>query len=155
MVGFAAQRLMELAVETLTRAAAHGARDVDQPTQRWQTHAGAGELRIRKLRKGSYFLGFLEPRRMAEKARNLLAHAPWEGADAHRANAYPGALQNFRWKVAVRPAPALGRCMHSKRRQVTPRENSLPSAPHSGSVLRSEGSNVSIDSSRPHPIDEQ
>src|SRR6202008_403193 len=30
--------------------------------------AGAVELRIPKLRKGSYFPGFLEPRRMAEKA---------------------------------------------------------------------------------------
>lgn len=32
------------------------------------TRAGAVELRIPKLRKGSYFPGFLEPRRMAEKA---------------------------------------------------------------------------------------
>jgi hypothetical protein len=30
--------------------------------------AGTVELRIPKLRKGSYFPGFLEPRRMAEKA---------------------------------------------------------------------------------------
>ena len=30
--------------------------------------AGAVELRIPKLRKGPYFPGFLEPRRMAEKA---------------------------------------------------------------------------------------
>ncbi|MGY4183079.1 hypothetical protein ACVIHH_008370 [Bradyrhizobium sp. USDA 4518] len=34
----------------------------------WETRAGTVELRIRKLRKGSYFPGFLEPRRMAEKA---------------------------------------------------------------------------------------
>src|SRR4029453_4625244 len=34
----------------------------------WETRAGAVELRIPKLRKGSYFPGFLEPRRMAEKA---------------------------------------------------------------------------------------
>ena len=34
----------------------------------WQTRAGTVELRIPKLRKGSYFPGFLEPRRMAEKA---------------------------------------------------------------------------------------
>ena len=34
----------------------------------WETRAGAVELRIPKLRKGSYFSGFLEPRRMAEKA---------------------------------------------------------------------------------------
>ena len=34
----------------------------------WETRAGAVELRIPKLRKGSYFPGFLEPRRRAEKA---------------------------------------------------------------------------------------
>jgi putative transposase len=34
----------------------------------WETRAGAVELRIPELRKGSYFPGFLEPRRMAEKA---------------------------------------------------------------------------------------
>lgn len=33
-----------------------------------RTRAGTVELRIPKLRKGSYFPGFLEPRRMAEKA---------------------------------------------------------------------------------------
>ncbi|MES0015342.1 transposase, partial [Mesorhizobium sp. M0037] len=33
-----------------------------------ETRAGTVELRIPKLRKGSYFPGFLEPRRMAEKA---------------------------------------------------------------------------------------
>ncbi|MGJ5151535.1 IS256 family transposase [Bradyrhizobium sp. HKCCYLR1023] len=36
--------------------------------QTWETRAGTVELRIPKLRKGSYFPGFLEPRRMAEKA---------------------------------------------------------------------------------------
>ncbi|WP_292374283.1 transposase [Mesorhizobium sp.] len=34
----------------------------------WETRAGTVELRIPKLRKGSYFPSFQEPRRMAEKA---------------------------------------------------------------------------------------
>jgi putative transposase len=74
MVGFAAQRLMDLEVENLT-GAAHGERSPDRVNHRngyrdrdWQTRAGTVELRIPKLRKGSYFPAFLEPRRMAEKA---------------------------------------------------------------------------------------
>jgi len=74
MVGFAAQRLMELEVESLT-GAAHGERSAERINHRngyrdrvWETRAGAVELRIPKLRRSSYFPGFLEPRRMAEKA---------------------------------------------------------------------------------------
>src|SRR4051794_6945387 len=74
MIGFTAQRLMELEVETLT-GAAHGSRSADRLTHRngyrgreWDTRAGTVHLQIPKIRKGSYFPGFLEPRRMAEKA---------------------------------------------------------------------------------------
>ena len=38
------------------------------PDRDWQTRAGTVELRIPKLRRGSYFPAFLEPRRTAEKA---------------------------------------------------------------------------------------
>ncbi len=74
MIGFAAERLMALETETLC-GAAPGERSADRINQRngyrdrdWQTRAGTVELRIPKLRRGSYFPGFLEPRRMAEKA---------------------------------------------------------------------------------------
>ena len=74
MIGFTAERLMALEVEGLT-GAGHGERSADRITHRngyrdrsRETRAGTLELKIPKLRKGSYFPGFLEPRRMAEKA---------------------------------------------------------------------------------------
>jgi transposase-like protein len=74
MIGFAAERLMALETENLCNAAP-GERSADRQNQRngyrdrdWQTRVGTVELRIPKLRHGSYFPGFLEPRRMAEKA---------------------------------------------------------------------------------------
>ena len=87
MIGFAAQRLMELEVESLA-GAGYGEKSAERLVQRngyrdrdWETRAGTVELRIPKLRKGSYFPGFLEPRRMAEKAltadrRHLREGAP-------------------------------------------------------------------------------
>ena len=74
MIGFTAERLMALEVEGLT-GAAYGERTPDRLTHRngyrersWETRAGTVALKIPKLRKGSYFPGFLELRRMAEKA---------------------------------------------------------------------------------------
>src|SRR6201989_109464 len=74
MIGFAAQRLMALETDGLC-GAGHGEKSAERLAQRngyrdrdWETRAGTVELRIPKLRKGSYFPGFLEPRRMAEKA---------------------------------------------------------------------------------------
>jgi putative transposase len=74
MIGFAAERLMQIETEGLC-GAAPGERTADRRNQRngyrdrdWETRAGTVELRMPKLRRGSYFPAFLEPRRMAEKA---------------------------------------------------------------------------------------
>ena len=74
MLAFAAERIMETEVEALT-GAAKGERSPQREVQRngyrpraWDTRAGQLSLNIPKLRKGSYFPSFLEPRRTAEKA---------------------------------------------------------------------------------------
>ena len=74
MLHFIAQRLMDADVEGLC-GAPYGERAVPRENSRngyrerlWETRTGAIDLRIPKLRKGSYFPGFLEQRRTAEKA---------------------------------------------------------------------------------------
>lgn len=71
---FALQRLMEMDVEALCKAA-YGERSDARINSRngyrdrtWETRAGTVDLKIPKLRSSSYFPGFLEPRRTAEKA---------------------------------------------------------------------------------------
>jgi putative transposase len=69
-----AQRLMDFEIEQRT-GAEYGERTPERSNSRngyrerlWETRAGAIDLRIPKLRRGSYFPAFLEPRRTAEKA---------------------------------------------------------------------------------------
>jgi putative transposase len=74
MIQFISQRVMEMDIEARC-GASYGERGVPRENSRngyrerlWETRAGSIDLRIPKLREGSYFPGFLEPRRTAEKA---------------------------------------------------------------------------------------
>jgi transposase-like protein len=84
--------------------AAKGARTQLREVQRngyrdrdWDTRAGRIELEIPKLRKGSYFPSFLEPRRTAEKALVALAIVS-------RTNGVPMARSRRPTSTASRPA---------------------------------------------------
>ena len=74
MLGFVADRLMALETEGRCGAAPdeRNAERINHRNgyreRRWETRAGTLDLRIPKLRKGSYFPAFLEPRKTAEKA---------------------------------------------------------------------------------------
>lgn len=74
MLRFIAQRFMDADVEALC-GLPYGERGPGRKNARngsrerlWETRSGAIDLKIPKLRKGSYFPAFLEPRRTAEKA---------------------------------------------------------------------------------------
>ena len=110
MIGVAAQRLMELEVGAVT-GAAHGERSPDRLVQRngyrdrdWQTRVGTVELRIPKLRRGSYFPAFLEPRRTAEKALTAVIQ---EGLCAGHLDALGGRLGPRHGHGGHQPQPGL------------------------------------------------
>ena len=74
MLGFVADRLMALDVDQQCGAGTHE-RSTERVNhrngyreRRWETRAGTIDVQIPKLRKGSYFPEFLEPRRASEKA---------------------------------------------------------------------------------------
>jgi transposase-like protein len=69
-----AQELMEAEISELI-GAQHGERSEDRAThrngyrpRRWDTRAGEIELQIPKIRQGSYFPSFLQPRKRSEQA---------------------------------------------------------------------------------------
>jgi putative transposase len=69
-----AQELMRAEVSELI-GAEHGERSEDRAThrngyrpRRWDTRAGEIELQIPKIRQGSYFPSFLQPRKRSERA---------------------------------------------------------------------------------------
>jgi putative transposase len=73
-LGWVVQQLMEVEVSELI-GAEHGERNEERLThrngyrpRRWDTRAGELELAIPKIRRGSYFPSFLEPRRRSERA---------------------------------------------------------------------------------------
>jgi putative transposase len=91
MIGFAAQQLMELEVEGLT-GAGHGEKSPERRVQRHGyrerdlgdagRHGGAAHSQA--ARKGCYFPGFLEPRRMAEKAPSAVVQEVYvQGVSNH------------------------------------------------------------------------
>lgn len=74
MIAFMAQRMMDLEVEGRC-GAGYDEKDPERLNSRngyrdrpWETRGGTVALKIPKLRQGSYFPAFLEPRRTAEKA---------------------------------------------------------------------------------------
>jgi len=74
MITHVVERVMAFDVENLCNAG-YGERAEERTNSRngyrerlWETRAGSIALKIPKLRKGSYFPPFLEPRRTAEKA---------------------------------------------------------------------------------------
>src|SRR6476659_11513308 len=93
MVQCMAQRLMDLDVEARC-GAGYDEKSAERLNSRngyrdrtWDTRAGSVELKIPKLRQGSYFPEFLEPRRTAEKAGARqgscrLVHAAMRGLTA-------------------------------------------------------------------------
>ena len=75
MLAFAAHELMELEVSSKTGGQLGERLGTERFVHRngyrkrsWQTRAGSVDLSIPRLRKGSYFPSFLEPRRLTEKA---------------------------------------------------------------------------------------
>ena len=74
LVAHVVERLMAMDVDNLC-GATYGERNTERQNSRngyrerlWETRAGSVPLKIPKLRTGSYFPPFLEPRRTAEKA---------------------------------------------------------------------------------------
>ena len=97
------QLLMETDVEGLIGAGRHE-RCADRTTYRngyrdrtLDTRLGALQLRIPKLRQGSYFPPFLEPRRTSEKALIAVIQEAWVGGVSTRRVDDPGLRRGRLW----------------------------------------------------------
>ena len=130
MIGFAATRLMELESESLC-GAGHGERSDARRNHRngyrdrdWETRAGTVELRIPKLRRGSYFPGFLEPRRTAEKALTaVIQEAYVQGISTRSVDELVKAISFRSWTMPSRKPASIKRVAAS---------GSMPGRPLSG-----------------------
>ncbi len=110
MIGFAAERLMALEVGAKT-GANYGEKSAERLARRngyrdrdWRMRAGSVELRIPRLRTGSYSPSFLEPRRSVEKA--LTAYAI-----VSRTNGVPMAHSRKLTSMVTPRAPWMTSCM--------------------------------------------
>ena len=96
MVQFMAQRLMELDVDARC-GAPYDEKSAERINSRngyreraWDTRAGSVALKIPKLRSGSYFPEFLEPRRTAEKALTAVIQECLHSGHLHSKRGRPG-----------------------------------------------------------------
>ncbi|MBR1164786.1 transposase [Bradyrhizobium elkanii] len=120
MIGFAAQRLMELEVEDHTWAA-YGEKAPERLAQRngyrdrsSETRAGTVELRIRKLCEGSYFPSLTPTATITTTdTMRLLAHLHVGGA-SRWSSPTPTGHQGDRRQGAQRQLAPLSRALHAQ-----------------------------------------
>ena len=107
----------------------------------WETRAGAVEWRIPKLRKGSYFPGFLEPRPVGQEGA--------DGGDPRRLHSVPSTISSRRSHERHLRARSAAFARRSTRQN-------LPRSPHRGQLahlwidatyvkVRQNGRIVSVD----------
>ncbi len=141
MIGFAAKRLMELEVGALT-GAGYGEKTLERLGQRngyrdrtWETRAGTVELRIPKLRKGSYLLGFLEPPwpglRYADPLRPATLTCMEENAERQIKSKFIQSLQRRDFEVGPRARRRLSLTLKADHRPATSRPISTIRRPRS------------------------
>src|SRR6187455_3813103 len=143
MVQFMAQRLMELDVEGRC-GAGYDEKSTERLNSRngyrdrtWDTRAGSVELKIPKLRQGSYFPEFLEPRRTAEKALTaVIQEAYVQGISTRGRRAGQGARHERR--VQEPGVTAVRRARRARRRVPEPADRGRLALPVDRRHLRQD-----------------
>src|SRR3954464_7495431 len=119
-------QLMEAEVSQVVGAELGERRPEDRMTHRngyrtreWQTRAGTIELQIPKLRRGSYFPSFLEPRRRSEQALLAVIQQCYVcGVSTRRVDQLVESL-GMRWSKSE-PQPGLPGARRARRRVSQP-----------------------------------